>query len=574
MSSVIGVPVKQGDARKQRGGLLLDRHFFPYNTVRYANCNFAFFDFYADIRQRDEESPALIASFNPAPGHSDTGAAGTGTLRRIHDLLMRAPPSSIALIDHDRTVHTYAELTILVDRMADLLRGHGVRAGDRVVVLGENCATFLAGVLALSRLDAWAALANARLTPPEVDRLMERAEARTALFTPEASPAAQAHAARMGATSIGKLRCGDIVVSPVREATPEPVEDGPQQTAVLIYTSGTVGEPKGVMLSHGNLLFVARTGAHMRHIGPHDTLLAVLPGTHIFGLSSVFLSALSGGARLICMPRFDARAVLRRIETGVTVLTAVPQMFANMLKVLKEERVDRPRHQLRYLYAGGSPLDLALKLEVERTFGLTLHNGYGQTEASPSIAATRIEDPRTDTAVGQPLAGVEIAIDSPNEQGVGEVRVRGPNVMKGYFRNPEATLATLTDDGFLKTGDLGRQDSDGAIHIVGRKKELIIHSGFNVYPPEVEAVLTAHAAVTLCAVVGRARNGNEEVVAFVTARAPVSEDELRLWARERLAPYKVPARVIVAEALPQAATGKILKNSLIEHFQAQLDERD
>jgi acyl-CoA synthetase (AMP-forming)/AMP-acid ligase II len=274
------------------------------------------------------------------------------------------------------------------------------------------------------------------------------------------------------------------------------------------------------------------------------------------------------------MPRFDARAVLRWIESEATVLTAVPQMFANMLKVLKEEHIEKPPHRLRYLYAGGSPLDLALKLEVERTFGLTLHNGYGQTEASPSIAGTRIEDPRADTAVGQPLPGVEIAIGNPNEQGIGEILVRGPNVMKGYFRNPEATLEALAEDGFLKTGDLGRQDGDGAIHIVGRKKELIIHSGFNVYPTEVEAVLAAHAAVTHCAVIGRARNGNEDVLAFVTACAPVSEDELRLWARERLAPYKVPARVIVAEALPQAATGKILKNSLLDHFRAQLEERD
>ena len=516
----------------------------------------------------------MIVSFNSAPGRPDMETAGTGAFQRVHDLLTCGTPSSVALTDHDGTVYTYAALTILVDQMADLLRGYGVRPGDRVLVLGENCATFLAGVLALSRLDAWAVLANARLTPSETDRLMERSEARTVLFTPEASPAAQAHAARMQATSVGRLRCGSVAVSPLRDATPEPVDDGTGQIAVLIYTSGTVGEPKGVMLSHGNLLFVARTGARMRRVGPRDTLLAVLPGTHIFGLSSVFLAALSGGARLICMPRFDARAVLRRIETEVTVLTAVPQMFANMLKVLKEEHIVRPRHRLRYLYAGGAPLDLSLKLEVERTFGSTLHNGYGQTEASPSIAATRLETPRTDTSVGQPLAGVEIAIANPDERGVGEIWVRGPNVMKGYFRNPEATLAALTDDGFLKTGDLGRQDDDGAIHIVGRKKELIIRSGFNVYPPEVEAVLTAHPAVMLCAVVGRTRNGNEEVLAFVTVCEPASEDDLRGWARKHLAPYKVPARVIVAEALPQAATGKILKNSLLDHFRAQLDERD
>jgi acyl-CoA synthetase (AMP-forming)/AMP-acid ligase II len=145
--------------------------------------------------------------------------------------------------------------------------------------------------------------------------------------------------------------------------------------------------------------------------------------------------------------------------------------------------------------------------------------------------------------------------------------------MKGYFRNPEATRAALTQDGFLKTGDLGRQDAEGALHIVGRAKELIIHSGFNVYPPEVEAVLCTHPAVTLSAVVGRPRNGNEDVLAFVTAHAQVTEAELRAWARERMAPYKVPVRVIVAETLPQAATGKILKSSLVHHFRTQLDEK-
>jgi len=505
--------------------------------------------------------------------HGEAAEGPAGALRRIHETLSMGAPSAIALTDHDGAHYTYQDLAGLVADMARLLRGHGVRPGDRVLVLSENCATFLVAVLALSRLDAWAVLANARLTAGEVDRLMVNAEARAAVFTPEASEAAKGHAARMGATRIGHLRCGAVLASPVREAVPEPVEHGADQTAVLIYTSGTMGEPKGVMLSHGNLLFVSRTGAAMRRMGPQDTVLAVLPGTHIFGLSSVFLAALVSGARLICMPRFDAGAVLRHVGEGVTILTAVPQMFANLLKALKERDTKLPRHRLRYLYAGGSPLDPGLKREVERVFGQPLHNGYGQTEAAPSIAATRIECPRGDTAVGQPLAGVEIVIDNPDAQGIGEVLVRGPNVMKGYFRNSEATRAALTPDGFLKTGDLGRQDADGALHIVGRIKELIIHSGFNVYPPEVEAVLSAHPAVTLCAVIGRARGGNEDVLAFVAARTPVTEAELRAWARERLAPYKVPTRIVVADALPQAATGKILKNGLFDHFRQQLDER-
>lgn len=493
-------------------------------------------------------------------------------LRRIHEILSQGEPGHTAIIDHDGSEYSYAELGELVTRIAGKLRDHGVRPGDRVLVVSENCVTYLAAMLALSQLDAWATLANARLTPFELDRLTEVADARCAVFTPEASEAAKAHAERLEAVSLGQMRCGDLLVTPLREAVPEPVEDGPGQTAALIYTSGTVGEPKGVMLTHGNLLFMSRTSAGLRRIGPKDTTLAVIPGTHIFGLTSVFLAGLMGGSRLIAMPRFDADEVLRHIRKDVTILPAVPQIFAALLRRLKELGIEKPEHRLRYIYAGGAPLDLSLKERAERVFEQVLHNGYGQTEASPGIATTRIDSPRDDAAVGLPVPGMEVLIHEPDENGVGELWARGPNVMKGYFRNPEATRATLTEDGFLRTGDLARQEADGTLHIAGRLKELIIHSGFNIYPPEVEAVLTAHPAVALCAVVGRARQGNEDVLAFVTAQDEVTEAELRDWVRERMAPYKVPARVIIAEALPQAATGKILKNKLPEHFRAELDK--
>ncbi|RMC37783.1 hypothetical protein C9E81_03340 [Paracoccus alkanivorans] len=499
-------------------------------------------------------------------------AEGRSTLRRIHEVLSQGAPASIAITDHDGSDYSYAALGELVTVIAGKLRDHGVRPGDRVLVVSENCVTYLAVTLAVSRLDAWATLANARLTPAELDRLIEVADARCAVFTPEASSAARTHAARLKAVSLGQLRCGDLLVTPLREAMLEPVEDGPGQTAALIYTSGTVGEPKGVMLTHGNLLFMCRTSAGLRRIGPEDTTLAVIPGTHIFGLTSVFLAGLMGGSRLIAMPRFDADEVLRHIREDVTILPAVPQIFAALLRRLKELGIEKPEHRLRYLYAGGAPLDLSLKERAERVFGQVLHNGYGQTEASPGIATTRIESPRSDAAVGLPVPGMEVLIHEPDENGVGELWARGPNVMKGYFRNPEATHATLTEDGFLRTGDLARQEADGTVHIVGRLKELIIHSGFNVYPPEVEAVLTAHPAVALSAVVGRARDGNEDVLAFVTTQDKVTEAELRDWVRGRMAPYKVPARVIIADALPQAATGKILKNKLLEHFRAELDE--
>lgn len=500
--------------------------------------------------------------------------ATTADLRRIHDLLLQAEPSRIALWDHDGTAYCYGDLTSLVARMADRLRSHGVRPGDRVMLLSENSATYLAAVLALSQLDAWVLLVNARLTEAEVARLTEVADIRCVVFTPEASAASRAHADRMGAVSLGRLACGDLLVSPLREARAEPVEQGPDQVAALIYTSGTVGEPKGVMLTHGNLLYMCRTSSGLRRISPDDTTLAVLPGTHIFGLTSVFLAALARGSRLIVMPRFDADEVLEHLANDVTILPAVPQIFAALLKRMGERGIHRPDHKLRYIYAGGAPLDLGLKQRVEKAFGLTLHNGYGQTEASPGIATTRMESPRQDASVGVAVPGMEVLIHNPDQHGVGELWARGPNVMKGYYGNPDATRAALTEDGFLRTGDLARQDPDGALHIVGRLKELIVHSGFNVYPPEIEAVLSTHPAVTMSAVVGMARDGDEDVIAFVTTHGPVTGDELRDWMRARVGPYKLPARIIIADALPQAATGKILKSKLLAHFAAQLEQKE
>lgn len=515
------------------------------------------------------------------PQHVDPAPSGASALdeanvlRRIHELLDRSAPDRVAIQDHDGREYSYADLIRLVGEMAGLLRDHGVRPGDRVMVVSENCVTFITAILALSRLDAWALLVNARLTEAEIARLAEVADIRCALFTPEASENARAHAERMQAVTIGSLDCGAVLVSSPRiDSRAEPVEEGPEQAAVLIYTSGTVGEPKGVVLSHGNLLFMCLAASKLRRITPADTTLAVLPGTHIFGLTSVFLAALARGSKLVLMPRFDPEQLLDHLAQGVTICPAVPQIFAAILRHLRERGLDRPRHSLRYIYAGGAPLDLGLKHRVEAAFGLTLHNGYGQTEASPGIATTRLDKPRGDSSVGLPIPGTEVAIHAPDEHGVGELWTRGPNVMKGYYRNPEATRAALTEDGFLRTGDLARQDPDGAIHIVGRLKELIVHSGFNVYPPEVEAVLTAHPAVSTSAVIGMSRRGDEDVIAFVTAHAEVTEAELRDWTRRHIAPYKVPSRVIIAEALPQAATGKISKSRLLDHFRDQLEEKD
>jgi long-chain acyl-CoA synthetase len=249
----------------------------------------------------------------------------------------------------------------------------------------------------------------------------------------------------------------------------------------------------------------------------------------------------------------------------------VPAMFARLLELLGPDPGRLPSN-LRFAYAGGSPLDPSLKRRVEDLLGIPLHNGYGLTEAAPTVSQTRLDAPRADTSVGLPIPGVDVRIVDRSGHDVaavapGALLVRGPNVMQGYYKDRAATDACLDADGWLDTGDLARRGADGALFIVGRSKDLIIRSGFNVYPLEVETVLNAHPGVTQSAVVGRdGADGNEEVVAFVQP-APGSgmhEDALRDWAAARLAPYKRPSRIVFMAALPAAATGKVLRHKLKE----------
>lgn len=494
-------------------------------------------------------------------------------MRRIHELISQDRPDSVAVVGGDGRAVTYTELQGAAHTLVEQLRGHGIRPGDRVVLLAENCSAFIAAVLAFSRLDAITIPVNARLTEPEIRRIMDHAEARCIVVTPDVSDNARQHMAAFGARPFGWRDLGTLAASPVRDVTPETVADDADHTAVLMYTSGTTGAPKGVMLSHGNLLFSIPVGARLRGLVPEDIVLGLLPCTHIFGLTSVVLAPFSVGARLILMPRFDVDATLDHLSGGVTVLPAVPQIYTALLGRLKE-RGGTFDHALRFAYAGGAPMLPSIKKDVEDTLGVPLHNGYGLTEAAPSVAATRAGAPRQDGSVGSALEGVEIRIDQPNEDAIGEILVRGPNVTKGYFQDPAATRAAITPDGFLKTGDLGRLDADGALFLVGRLKELIIHSGFNVYPPEVETTLTAHPFVDLAAVVGQKKDDNEQVMAFITTNAPIVPDDLRAWCRERLAAYKVPAEIVVLETMPQAATGKILKHRLLQDLGDHLPNPD
>ncbi|WP_429303240.1 class I adenylate-forming enzyme family protein [Paraburkholderia sp. GAS199] len=501
-------------------------------------------------------------------------AALPARIAEIPVLAAARDPHHVALIE-DARQFTSAQLLQAVEATAGLLREWGVRGGDRVMIVAENSIAQIVLLFAIAKLDAWALVSNARLSAAELDAIRDHARPRVVAYAVESSPDAQQHALRHHASDAPATTpdIGRWSYTVDDTAQSEPVEAASErQCAALIYTTGTTGAPKGVMLSHRNLLFIAAVSSRLRKVGPDDVVYAVLPISHVYGFASVCLGSLHAGATLRLAPRFAPEAVRRALaDERVSIFQGVPAMHAKLLEHLQTHRHPWSAPHLRFAYSGGSPLDAALKAQVERVYGIALHNGYGMTESSPTVSHTMLDAPRNDCSVGEVIPGVEVRFAGRDGVDVaageiGELWVRGPNVMLGYYRNAELTRGAVSEDGWLKTGDLARQDADGALHIVGRSKELIIRSGFNVYPSEVEHALNAHPQVVQSAVIGRAVEGNEEVVAFVelASGATVTPVELIAWCSERLAPYKRPAEVKVLAALPAASTGKILKHRLRE----------
>jgi long-chain acyl-CoA synthetase len=506
-----------------------------------------------------------------------------GLPRRIHEITARQvaeAPDRVALIE-DGASWSYRDLEQRVTEIATVLSSLGIRPGDRMIIVSENCIALAALLLATSRLDAWAIVANPRLSARELDQIRDHSGARRMLFTSGISKEAAAHASRCAAQNrrVGALL--EIGVGPLNEsAAAEPVEAGPvKQVAVLIYTSGTTGTPKGVMLSHDNLLISAKTTAHIRKMNEDDKIYLVLPISHIVGISLLIMTLMTGGTvRLVS--KYDPVATARAIaEEGITILNGVPATYQRLLEYKSVSGAEQfSQGSLRLITVAGAPLDLNLKLRVEKEFGLPLLNGYGITECSPGISGVRFDAPRADQAVGTVLPGVKARVRTldgiPTARGeVGELHVRGRNVMLGYYRAPELTAKVLDSEGWFNTGDLARFDGD-CLYIVGRTKEMIIRSGFNVYPAEVEAVLSSHKDVVQCAVVGRAVDGNEDIVGFVQLLpgSRVTPDDLMSFIRFQLTSYKRPSKIIILEALPATSTGKILKHKLAESLRSEGDE--
>jgi long-chain acyl-CoA synthetase len=347
------------------------------------------------------------------------------------------------------------------------------------------------------------------------------------------------------------------------------VEVGPDDRAVILYTSGTTGRPKGVVLTHRSLVANAigsRDDDAMQKEGRSEEIqLAVLPLAHAYGIVALNVGCLTG-ASLVMHPRFEPVAVLSAIERHrITGFAGVPAMFTVLLNTPDADKYDTS--SLQYCVSGSAPLPLPVLQGFEQKFHCPIREGYGLSEAAAVLTATPSNIERKPGSVGKPLAGVEVRIVDEHDKSLpagetGEIVARGPNIMSGYYDLPEETAAALRD-GWLYTGDMGYFDSDGFLYVVERKKDLIIRGGFNIYPRDVEEVLASHPAVIEAAVVGvPSERMGEEVKAFVVTRTPVDAETLMAYCQEKLANYKTPSQIEFLEALPRNSVGKIDKKVL------------
>jgi acyl-CoA synthetase (AMP-forming)/AMP-acid ligase II len=497
---------------------------------------------------------------------------------RTSDIVKRwaeKSPESLALVEA-AGAWTYGELSTAINQTRIWLEGLGIRPGDRVMVVCENCRATVAIFLALGAMDAWPVLVNARLSAQEIDQIRDHCGARRLIYTVAVSVHARKHAQGHGATLEDIPGLGSLGIGPrYEDVRPEPLETNPaDNVGALIYTSGTTGRPKGVMLTHRNLLFAAAVSSKIRALTPADRMYGVLPISHVAGLSVVTLATLLSGAVLHLSARFDPAEVIHKLEhETITVMLGAPALFTLLVDYAKHKGMTSLKYpSLRIISCAGAPLSAESKSEVEKYFGIVLHNAYGATECSPSIAQTRLEFTSPATSAGPVVPGVEVKLMGSDglkvkEGKVGEVWVRGPNVMKGYYRSLEETAESLSEDGWFNTHDLARFE-DGNLFIAGRTKDMIIRFGFNVYPAEVEAVLNAHPAVARAAVVGRMVRSEEQIVAFVQLHRnlQVSTDDLAKHAAQNLAPYKQPTQIVLVADMPVTSLGKVIKDQLLSRL--------
>ncbi|MFB7598173.1 long-chain fatty acid--CoA ligase, partial [Streptomyces sp. NPDC056160] len=509
---------------------------------------------------------------------------GGATLSAAHVLgdSARLRPGATALVADGARV-PYGALWQDALRYAAALHRQGVGPGDRLALLLSNTAEFPKAYYGALAAGATVVPVNALLKTAEITYILRHSGARAlvcegALLAEGEQAAKAARVPLLTVAAPGPAPAGPSALDVLAAGTPPldaAVPRAPGDIAVVLYTSGTTGRPKGVMISHFNLVMnIDTTMLAPFAMRPQDVVLGALPLFHTFGQVCAMGTCFRAGATLVLMRRFSAEGALALMTAErCTVLMGVPTMYVALLQAVRDSPA-RPRPDRAY--SGGSALPVQVLADFEAAFGCPVYEGYGLTEASPCVAYNQPGLPRRPGTVGHPIRGVEVRIARPGTADRvealpagqrGEIVVRGHNVMAGYLDDPGATGAALVD-GWLRTGDLGVLDADGRLTVVDRTKDLIVRGGYNVYPREVEELLATHPAVAQCAVVGvpDARLGQEvcAVVVRRPGRAPDGRlaEEIIAWSRERIAAYKYPRRVEFVGALPLGPSGKVLKRRL------------
>ncbi len=482
-------------------------------------------------------------------------------------------------LHYDGRVVRRGELAERIACAAGALRAAGVGRGGRVVLMLSNRPEFVEASLGTLALGAQVVPLNVRLAEEEVEFIIRDCAADVLLVE-----RGTRHASRVAAgsgTRVFDVDGGDSGEDwrPSLSRAPRvaPVETSEDEVALLSYTSGTTGRPKGVRLTHGNLLSNVRSCLRVMPLKPRENFLCVLPLAHVFPFTVCMLLPLAAGVAVTLVPgvRPFSRVMKALIGSRVTVFVGVPQIYRAMADAPRPSFVRRLLFRLlcrlRFAISGAEALCPQVQRRFERRFGVPLLEGYGLTEAAPVVCFTPLDGPRKPGSVGPPLPGVEVRVVDDRGEAlppgeVGELAVRGPNVMAGYLDRPEETARALRN-GWLHTGDLATLDADGCVRIVGRKKEMISIKGLKVYPPEVERALMLLPGVSECAVVGLSDDaGGETVAAAVVPKedVAVTESDLKARLKKRLADYKVPKVIKFMRGLPKTATAKVRKHLLRE----------
>ena len=478
-------------------------------------------------------------------------------------------PDRVAIHLGDQTT-SYGELDDQSARVAGLLAARGIAPGTPIGIMLPNVPEFASVYYGILRTGAVVVPMNPLLKAREIAYYLGDSGAPVIFAWHVTAPEVEIGAKEAGAEAVlvDPATFPDILAT--ASPAPQVVDRAAYDTAVVLYTSGTTGHPKGAELTHANLINnVEVSAADLFQLGPDDLIFGGLPLFHAFGQTCTLNAAIMTGASLTVLPRFDAAKALGILaDQRVTIFAGVPTMFSALLHV--PDRSGYDVSALRLCISGGAAMPVEVLRQFEDAFDCIVLEGYGLSETSPVASFNHPGRERKPGSIGTPIRGVEMRVVDASgaevPQGeVGEIAIRGHNIMKGYLNRPDATAEAVSADGWFRTGDIGRVDEDGYYYIVDRKKDLIIRGGYNIYPREIEEVLYEHPEVAEAAVVGIPHPElGEEVGAAVALKpgATVTTDELRSYVKSQVAAYKYPRRVWIVDALPKGPTGKILKKEI------------